>query len=702
MTIRHDLFHQLVYFPNKWALSLLQEANTGGGRLRIDFETPEFITWRALWGHTVLFKRIEYRQYRGHFKHEFILLRAISKREACNTSHPSPASGGQDPNILPDSIPHWWKAVPDEIFEYVLKFEREPGPKYQFQGPDTSAEPFHYVDFKEFACLDSHERNSTTELAVEFSEALALEKIIRICFSISNDYHTHRYIFRGCSASFYCWNIVSILLRLHVDWVHTLQSNTMATKIVELITMRTAKLSAESQRTKAADRDVQPNLALLFAGEYDRDHSADVSPGPFVRLCRDVMERSCIFEEILLYLSQALQERFSSSLWMENGLYIVRNGVRVLLNKLADATISLAMEGTGESSVDDSFWVDGHMNGFSPEWNDLIRKEVDSLLKILVDGMWVKFNESLFEERCATSEDRSNALQRIGNSPLVLGCRLAPLVLYATWNAARLRARVSLDHSATGSSLTKMKILMRSICYVPNEIRNGVGITGNFLFVLASRRDEARRKIRREGVALTQDLTADFDSTRLSLSLGREAVLRVRMIPEIEIRRPEFGDRIFCELEKAIKNLAFSRPECTMRELRLGALEILMRIREEGRSFGFDPGPESIWRIVLWRSLGEEITRTLEEVANGGPSVKIRCWLRTSQSDTRIEERPMLVSEILLFIQSRILDLSKAIFDQGGPGATRFYQREIKNAMDRIWKSTLEAEIEKQSMGRMY
>ncbi|CAE6344160.1 unnamed protein product [Rhizoctonia solani] len=250
----------------------------------------------------------------------------------------------------------------------------------------------------------------------------------------------------------------------------------MATKIVELITMRTAKLSAESQRTKAADRDVQPNLALLFAGEYDRDHSADVSPGPF-----------------------ALQERFSSSLWMENGLYIVRNGVRVLLNKLADATISLAMEGTGESSVDDSFWVDGHMNGFSPEWNDLIRKEVDSLLKILVD---------------------------------------------------------------------------------------------------ASRRDEARRKIRGEGVALTQDLTADFDSTRLSLSLGREAVLRVRMIPEIEIRRPEFGDRIFCELEKAIKNLAFSRPECTMRK-KEDLLDLIRDLRVYGESFyGARSGKKSLER---WR-----------------------------------------------------------------------------------------------------
>ncbi|CEL63942.1 hypothetical protein RSOLAG1IB_05707 [Rhizoctonia solani AG-1 IB] len=699
MTVSPGLFPKPAYFPNT-SVRALKADYSDRGRLQINFDVPEFITWRALREHTVLFKRIEYRKYRpGHPNHEFILLRAISKREACNISHLSPVSSDQDPIFSP-GIPYWWNAVPNEVFEYVLKFEREPGQEYHFQGLDISAQALDYVDFKEFAYLNSHERNSTIELAIEFPEALALENIIRICFSISNHHGAHQYTFGKYNESFYCWNIVAILLRLHVDWarpVHALQPNAMATTTVELITMRMAELS-NSQRTKVVDRDVQPNLALLFTGEYDCDHSADASPRPFVRLCRDVMERSYILGEITAYLQKGL----SSSLWMEEDLCIVRAGVRTLLEELADATISLTKEGTGESSLDDSFRGNGHMNGFSPEWNDLIRKEANSLLKILVDGMWVMFNESLFEERYITESHRSKASQRIGNSPLVLGCRLAPLGLYATWNVARLRAHLSLDHSATSSSLTQMKILMRSICYVPNEIRNVVGITGNFLSVLAMRRDNfgARREIRREGVAPTQDHATDFDSTRLSLSLEREAVLR--MVPKIDNRRPELGDRIFCELEKAIKNLAFSRPECTMRELRLGVLEILMRIREGGRSVGFNPGPESIWRIVLWRSLGEEITRALEEVANGGPSVKIRCWLRTSQSDTRIEERPMLVSEILLFIQSRILDSSKTIFNQGSPGATRACQREIKNAMDSVWKSTLEAEIEKQSMGQMY
>ncbi|CAE6350430.1 unnamed protein product [Rhizoctonia solani] len=709
-THRPGLSHHLLYVPN---LSARRFAHPSGGRLRIRSDQPDFIAWRALWGPTVFFKRLEYRKLRVGVHHEFILLRGLSKRNSPNTSHISPG--------VPSDT-SWTTTVPDEIYEFVLMFEREASPNYQLNAL-VRTEAYDYVGFQEFADLSSDERNSTIELTIEFPEPVALEQVIKICSSISEHQQAYLYTLRQFNCFFYCWNIVAILLRLHVNWVPALQSNTDPT--FELLATRLGELS-DPQRTRPQRRhstsssasEIRPNLALLIAGEYDHDRSKDNSERPFVRLCHEKIRGFSTFKNILDSLQHSDRQ---GPLWIRHDIKKVRDGVREFLNTLADWTIGLAIEGTGESTINALFWGDKHIQGLSPEWKGLIQKEVSDLLEIYLNSMWEAFNEALKEtenenrerqhKNSITRKRRSNALQRIGNSPLVLGTRLTPVGLRAAWNAARLGASLN----PVNSRLMPFIMLMKTLRDVPNQIQNVSGIAGNFVSVLAMRRDEALDEIYRNKAesqarpqpqAQAQAPTSSAFGSNTSLNLGRSNVLG--MMTNIDLRRPELEDRVVCELEKAIKRLALRRPQCTMRELRLATLEMLISLKEKGKSINFGLPFESIWRICLWYSLGEEMVKVLEEAAEPGPQKRIQCWLRvssrlfhftfapkltslqTSKSETRGQERPMLVSEIHTFIHGRIKNLSEMVHNQGGPGATRACRENIEEAMNTIWAGIIE------------
>jgi hypothetical protein len=366
---------------------------------------------------------------------------------------------------------------------------------------------------------------------------------------------------------------------------------------------------------------------LLIAGEYDQLPN---SSRPFIELCGRKVRDLSIFKEVL----NSLQNRKDKlPLWIRKDLDIVRDCVRDFLNRVADSTTGLAMEGTGELTIDALFWGDEHIQGLSPEWDKLIKKEVNDLLEIFVNSMWETFNKALEQtqeikraeryEHSITRGRRSKALQRMGNSPLVLGTRLIPLGLRAAWNAARVRA--SLSQGLGDSTLMKLIVMMRTIKDVPNQIHNVSGIAGNFLSVLAMKRDEFRAG---SPQPQTQPQSSGANSSNLSLNLGRSTVLG--MMTDIDLRQPELEDQVVCELEKSIKNLARDRPTCTMHELRLATLEMLIRLKQTGKSIQFGLRPESVWRICLWYSLGEEIVKTIEEAAESVGKGRIRCWLRVS------------------------------------------------------------------------
>ncbi|CCO36514.1 hypothetical protein BN14_10651 [Rhizoctonia solani AG-1 IB] len=657
-----DSSHQACFLPN---LSMRSRAHAAGNRLRIKFDNPDFIAWRNSWGPTVFFKRLEYRKLREGVQHEFILLRGLSKRKTSNASDLYSVPPISSSDVPTSSSSRLWTTIINEVyeyvlnFEYVLKFEREASPESQINAI-VRTEAYDYVEFKKFAHLSRGEQSSTTELTIEFPEPVALEEVIKICSSISKHQRAQLYTLRQFNCFFYCWNIVSILLRLHVDWSSALRSETDTT--AQLINERLIKLS-DPQRTRPQPwycrsqkaPEVRPNLALLIAGEYDQLPN---SSRPFIELCGRKVRDLSIFKEVL----NSLQNRKDKlPLWIRKDLDIVRDCVRDFLNRVADSTTGLAMEGTGELTIDALFWGDEHIQGLSPEWDKLIKKEVNDLLEIFVNSMWETFNKALEQtqeikraeqyEHSITRGRRSKALQRMGNSPLVLGTRLIPLGLRAAWNAARVRA--SLSQGLGDSTLMKLIVMMRTIKDVPNQIHNVSGIAGNFLSVLAIKRDEFRAG---SPQPQTQPQIGSANSSNLSLNLGRSTVLG--MMTDIDLRRPELEDQVVCELEKSIKNLARGRPTCTMHELRLATLEVLIRLKQTGKSIQFGLRPESVWRICLWYSLGEEIVKTLEEAAESVGKGRIRCWLRTSESEIRKEEQPMLVSEIHAVIRGRIQNLN--------------------------------------------
>ncbi|KAJ1302968.1 hypothetical protein OPQ81_003260 [Rhizoctonia solani] len=465
---------------------------------------------------------------------------------------------------------------------------------------------------------------------------------------------------------------------------------------VQLITAKLVDLS-DPQRTRFQPRqyrskpgsEARPNLALLIAGEYDCAGIPDASQRPFIRLCHGKIRYLKTFQQILDSLQSPSRQ---PSLWVRNDLETVRDHVRKLLDTIADSTIGLATEGTGELTIDSLFWGDTHIKDLPPEWEDPIAKQVSALLDVYVDKMWSTFSEALKQineanqngqsEQSITRSRRSMALQRVRTSPLVLGTRLTPLGLRAAWNAARVRASLDLDESP----LMPLIRMMRTMRDVPNQILNVSTIARDFLAVLAMKREGVRDEIRRargNGEQVQASTTPN-----LSLDLGRSTVLG--MMSDIDLRRPELEDQVVCELEKAIKKLALRRPKCSMYQLRRATLEMLIRLKETGKSINFGLQQESTWRICLWYSLGEEIVKVLEEAAESISNKRIHCWLRTSESEIRGEERPMLISDIHDFIRGRIKDLSVMLHNQGGPGATEYCRKEIEEAMDNIWKRMLE------------
>lgn len=521
--------------------------------------------------------------------------------------------------------------------------------------------------------------------------------MIKICASISRHRSASLYTLRQFNCFFYSWAIVTILLRQHVDWVPAFHLN--STQTIQLLTTRLVELS-NPQRTRPQPRhhgfnpdlEPRPSLALLVAGEYDCPGTTDVSQRPFIRLCRNMARESLVLQRILDSLRSPSHKL---SLWVDNDLRKVRDHIRVLLNQIADSTTGLATEGTGEMTIDALFWGDGNIPDLPDEWSGPISEEVSALLEIYVNEMWQSFNEALKQTHAANLEGQlaqspthhrqSNEVQRIGRSRLVLlGTRLTPMGIRAAWNAARVRAHAS--PGLTNSPLLPLLLLMETMRDVPNQICNVSSIAHNFLAVYAMRREEARAELHETRANMQQSSTNT--TPNVPLGFGRETVLG--MMSGIDIRRPELEDQVVRELEKAIKNLAFKRPNCSMRELRMATLEMLIRLKKIGQGIQFGLRPESIWRICLWCSLGEEIVRALEEAAELGPTGRVCGWIRTSENEIRGEERPMLISDIQTFIHGRIKALSEMIHNQRGPGATAHCRKEIEEALDTIWEGILE------------
>ncbi|KAF8695592.1 hypothetical protein RHS03_08013, partial [Rhizoctonia solani] len=723
-----DLSHRICYVPN---MSLRLIAHGSDGRLRILFDGPEFMAWRGIWGSTVFFKRLEYRKLRSGVQHEFILLRGLSKSKNSNelrqSTVPPNLSNSTSSPATTNSNPIWWTNVPDNVYEYVLKFEREASPEHQLNAL-VRTEAYDYVDFKEFAYLSSNERSSTVELAIEFPEPVALEQVIKISASISKHQDAQLYTLSQFNCFFYCWNIVAILLRLHVDWAIALRSD--ATTTTQLLTARMVELS-DTQRTRPGPRnfrakaapELRPNLALLLAGEYSRNGlPADSLERKFIKRCQDEIENSFMFRKILDLLQ--LPHRFP--LWIRDDLGVIRDHVRELLHKLADLTIGLAIEGTEESTISDLFLHDRHIEGLAPKWKDKIEDEVNKLIDIYLNRMWSAFGEALKQTEAAnragrfvdskTMHRRSNALQRIGNSPLILRARLTPVGLRAAWNAAQLRASLN----PIESPVLPLIMLMRTLKDIPNQVQHVSGIAANFVSVLSMRRDVAMNEMDQvraqtkkaksrpqpqaqlqfpgqfQAPAQAQATTLPPSSVNMTrgtnpLSLERSNVLG--MMSDINLMQPELEDQVVCELEKSIKDLALTDPKCSMHELRLVTLEMLICLKEKGKKINFGLPFQSIWKICLWYCLGEEITKVLEEAAERRLGNRIRCWLRKSKSDSRGEEQPMLVSEIHTFIHERIKNLSEMIHNQRGPGAPEACRKEIENAMDTVWRGVIGKDI---------
>ncbi|KAH7339145.1 hypothetical protein B0J17DRAFT_768138 [Rhizoctonia solani] len=698
-----DLAHRIFYVPN---LSIARiRGHKSRGRLPIRFNEESFLTWRKAWGNNVFFTRLEYRKQRGGVKHELILLRGLSSNAPRNCNSPSQVEETLASSQSP-SNPRWWTTIPEDIGHFVLKFERMAHPQTQLNAL-IGTESLDYVDFRQFAHLDEDDWNSTTELAITFPEKVPLEEVIKICASISRHQSARLYTLRQFNCFFYSWAIITILLRLHVDWAPALHSN--ADRTLQLLTTRLIELS-NPQRTRPQPRyhrfkpnpELRPSLALLVAGEYDCTETEGVPQRPFITLCHKMARETPVLPKIL----EALQSpKHKSSLWVDTDLSKVRDHIRILLDKIADSTTSLATEGTGEMTIDALFWGDGSIPDLPDEWKGPISEEVNALLEIYVNEMWSSFNEALKQthaanlekqlEQSPTHHRQSNEVQRIGRSRLVLlGTRLTPMGIRAAWNAARVRAHASTG--LTNSPLLPLLLLMETMRDVPNQIRHVSSIAHGFLAVYALRREEARAEIYETRANRQQNPDNPASTSRnVSLGFGRETVLG--MMSGIDIRRPELEDQVVRELEKAIKRLALKRPNCDMRELRMVTLEMLICLKKTGQKINFGLRHESMWRICLWCSLGEEIVRVLEEAAELGPTGRVHGWIRTFENETRGEERPMLISDIQTFIRGRIRALSEMIHNQGGPGATAHCREEIETALDTIWKGILQEDKTRQS-----
>ncbi|KAF8749302.1 hypothetical protein RHS01_10220 [Rhizoctonia solani] len=435
-------------------------------------------------------------------------------------------------------------------------FEREASPEHQLNAL-VRTEAYDYVDFKEFAYLSSNERSSTVELAIEFPEPVALEQVIKISASISKHQDAQLYTLSQFNCFFYCWNIVAILLRLHVDWAIALRSD--ATTTTQLLTARMVELS-DTQRTRPGPRnfrakaapELRPNLALLLAGEYSRNGlPADSLERKFIKRCQDEIENSFMFRKILDLLQ--LPHRFP--LWIRDDIGVIRDHVRELLHKLADLTIGLAIEGTEESTISDLFLHDRHIEGLRPEWKDRIEKEVNKLIDIYLNRMWSAFGEALKQTEAANRAGRGTS---------------------AAWNAAQLRASLN----PIESPVLPLIMLMRTLKDIPNQVQHVSGIAANFVSVLSMRRDVAMNEMDQvraqtkkaksrpqpqaqlqfpgqfQAPAQAQATTLPPSSVNMTrgtnpLSLERSNVLG--MMSDINLMQPELEDQVVCELEKSIK-----------------------------------------------------------------------------------------------------------------------------------------------------